>query len=870
MHESPKIAKWFLKLLISRDSHYSCIGDIEEIYNDLLYEKGKLYSAFWFYSQVGRILLDNIKNSVYWSIVMFRNYLKITLRNVRKHKGYSFLNIIGLAVGIAVCILIFSYINLELNFDGFHQNSDRIYRLVLKANFAGQSINIASSSAPAAKALKADYPEVVDAARFNIAERMAVKYRQKAFFEDRMYYADNSVFDIFTFPVIKGDDQTPLIRPYTVVITEDAAKKYFGEEDPVGKILNFNNADEFEVTAVIKNVPANSHLVFDMLMSFETLYSNNKEALEFWVPVNYYTYILLQENYDYRLLDEKLPDFVRRYMGQLLDAIGGTCEYYLQPLASIHLHSHLDAELSANSDYYYIYIFALTAVFILFLACINFMNLSTSRSLSRAKEIGIRKVMGSEKGNLVRQFLGEAVFFSFISLIIAMILVKISIPFFSIVSGREIEINYLQPVWLIPVFLLAAVVVGVIAGSYPAFFLSAFKPVEVLQNKAGKMGLSDIKIRNVLVVFQFIISISLIIGTLVIYQQFIFMKNEKLGFNKEHILVIPLKGNIDGDSVPQIRDVIKQHSGVSNITFSSKVLGGHQSGDLFLPEGSTDNRTILMGNINTDYEFVETAQLEIISGRNFMAEHTGEYDEAVIINETAAKRFGMEDPVGKNIFHVTDVGLEDRTVKKVVGLVKDFHIQSMHSLIEPLVINYGYWDLNYIMIRIRPGNITEALNYLESIWERIDAVHPFDFYFLDEAYDRQFRAEEKLVQIFTNFSFLGIFIACLGLLGLSAYSAEQKTKEIGIRKVLGARVSGILYLFNKDMIRLLLIAAVIACPVSYLLITRWLENFPYRTALDPAVFLMSIGIILFMALSAVMFMAVKAATANPVKSLRYE
>ncbi|MCP4727606.1 MAG: FtsX-like permease family protein [bacterium] len=866
----PRTAKMLLQFLIGRETHYSCIGDIEEIYNEVLEDKGRVSAYIWFYSQIIKIISNKLRNSVYWSTVMLRNYIKITLRNIRKNKGYSFLNIMGLAIGIAVCILIFSYIFFELKFDRFHQNSDRIYRLTLEASFAGQNIHTATSSAPAAGALKADYPEVISAVRFSNVETAQVKYGEKEFLEAGMFHTDNSVFEIFTFPIITGDDKIPLIRPYTAVITEETARKYFGDEDPVGKILRINITDEYEITAVMLNIPANSHIKFDILLSFETLVLKNKAAMQAWVPLNYYTYTLLQKNYDYRLLDAKMNDFTQRYMGGLLKAIGGTAEFRLQPFRDIHLHSHLESEISANSNYYYIYIFAVTALFILFLACINFMNLSTSRSISRAKEIGIRKVMGSEKGNLIRQFLGEAIFFSIISLVIALIIVKLAMPFFSIVSGRELEINYLQPVWLLPVFLLAAVVVGVIAGSYPAFFLSSFRPIEVLKSKSGKMGLSDIKIRNVLVVFQFIISISLIIGTLVIYQQTNYMKNEKLGFNKEHVIVVPLKADIDRDSVPQMRDIIKQHPGISSVTFSSRELGGGQSGDVFMPEGAAENQTIIMGNINTGPEFVETAQLELISGRNFSPELTSEQDKTVIINETAAKRFGLDDPVGKNIIYINDVGLEGRVVKKVVGMVKDFHNESMHKVIEPLVINYGYWDLNYIMVRIRPDNIPGVIEHLESNWENIDPAHSFDYYFLDEAYDRQFRAEEKLMQIFINFSFLGILIACLGLLGLSAYSAEQRTKEIGIRKALGAQVSGIVYLLNREFIRLIVIAALIACPISYILITKWLENFPYRTDLSLLTFIISLVIILIIALSTVVFQAVKAAYANPVKSLRYE
>ncbi len=864
------IAKWLLHSLVGRESHYSCLGDLEELYNEIREKSGSIYAGLWFYWQLIWILSLRTKNSIHWSAVMFKNYLKIAVRNINKNRGYSFLNIMGLAVGIAVCILIFTYIVFELNFDRFHDNADDIYRLTLQASFAGQNLHTATSSAPAAAAITSDYPEVVNAARFYDAARVPVAYGNKTFIEEEMLYGDNSVFEIFTFPIINGDNKTPLVRPFTAVISEGIARKYFEDEDPVGKILKMNNISDYEITAVMKNIPPDSHIDFDILLSFETLYSKRKGQVEAWVPLNYHTYVLLQENYDHNLLNAKMPDFIQRYMGDLLKAIGGTGIYELQPFTDIHLHSHLESEMSANSSYYYIYIFAVTAVLILLLACINFMNLSTARSLSRAREIGIRKVMGSYKGNLIRQFLGEAVLYSVVSLVIALFIVKLSMPFFRTITGREIAFSYIEPVWLLPVFFLAAVGVGIIAGSYPAFFLSSFKPIEVLKNKIGRTGMSDIKIRNSLVVFQFVISIALIIGTLVIYQQLIFMKEERLGFNKENVLVIPLKGNIDRGSVPRIQEKIMQHNGISSVTFSSKALFGEQSGDIFIADGSADEHTIIMGNINTDHEFLETAQLELIDGRNFSPELISEENKAVLINETAARRFGMEDPVGKKIVHLTDTGPEGRHVKTVVGLVKDFHIQSMHSLIEPIVINFGLWDLNFMMVRIESGNPSDVFQYLEKCWEEIDPVHSFDYYFLDEAYDRQYRAEEKLVQIFTNFSLLGILIACLGLLGLSAYSAQQKTKEIGIRKVLGAKVSGILYMLNRELLKLIAIAAGIACPVSYILITKWLENFPYRMEPGPSVFILSLVIIIIIAIITVLVQAVKAALANPVRSLRYE
>jgi putative ABC transport system permease protein len=800
-------------------------------------------------------------------MTMLKNYLKIAFVNLKKHKAFSFINILGLAIGIACSILIIAYVFHELSFDKFHKNADRIYRLRSDLKIAGDHLNIPKSSPPIAEYLVQNYPEVLNAVRIRSLGRMPVRYRDKLYYEDRLFLADQSIFEIFTFPMLKGDPQTALKTAYSVVITEDMAKKYFGEEDPVGNVLSINNQWDFTVKGVAKNVPQNSHFGFDMLCSFETYAQENKREMQNWLSINNYTYILLREGYDYKQLEQKFPEMIDKHVGQLLQYVKGELALFLQPLTSIHLHSNLIQEILGNSNIAYVYIFSAIAVFILVIACINFMNLSTARSANRAQEVGMRKVLGADRGRIIRQFLTESMFYSLISLAVALLLVDLALPLFRSLSGIDLGINYIKNPWLIPGLIGLAVLVGLAAGSYPAFFLSAFQPARVMKG-LFESGTAGSRFRSVLVIVQFSISIVLIVGTIIVSNQLHYMKNKRLGFQKEQVVVVPVSDESTLESLRPLKEDIRSHAGILNVAASSHVPGEITYVNPFIPEGFTLEQMQYMGELYVDHDFIPTMGIEMAAGRNFSADLQIDRDESCIINETAAKKFGWDNPIGKTI-HKPSTSKE-LNKKIVVGVVEDFHIESLHKQISPLFIGYTTHIFNSLSIRISAENIPETLAFLRDKMSEWDPYRPFEYAFLDDSFDAQYRAEERLSNIFSSFSVLAIFIACLGLFGLASFTAEKRTKEIGIRKVLGASIPGIVILLSKEFTKWVLVANVIAWPVAYYFLSRWLQGFAYRLNITFLTFVFAGVISLAIALGTVSYQALKAATSNPVDSLRYE
>ena len=800
---------------------------------------------------------------------MYRNYLKIALRNIIRHKGYSIIHVVGLAIGMTCCILILLWVQDELSYDRYHENADRIHRLCLDANI-GTQLRAPVTMAPAAPAMIKDFPEVVNAARIVRPERVSVEYQDRTFQEEDVGYADNSVFGIFTFPFISGDPQTALTTPYSVVITEEMARKYFGDQEPVGKMLRLDDEADFTVTGVVKNVPGNSHFNFNMLRSLETLYREDPELMEAWVTARFYTYLLLSEDCDIAQLEEKFASFVDRHMGNILSAIGGTVKLFLQPLTRIHLYSDFGGDLSANGDITYVYLFSGIALFVLLIACFNFVNLATARSASRAREVGMRKTLGASRGKLVAQFLGESLIFSFISIALACILLEMALPLFNPVAQRELSLNYFQMPWLIPGLLGLALVVGLLAGCYPAFFLSSFKPVRVLKG-TWSAGASGSGFRRVLVVAQFVISIALIIGTITVYNQIDFMKNKKLGFDKEHVLVIPGMNRAVRQSYPSIRDELTNIPGVRAVGGASLVPGRGVTKSIFFPEGFSESQPQTMDYLLVDPEYIPAMGMEMAAGRNFSAHLASDSSESAIINQTAARRFGWDNPIGKTFRLPRLPGDEEEpSIVTVIGVVKDFHVTSLHQKIEPLIIFYDVSSVTNISVRIAPENITHTMDLLKREWNKINPQRPFDYFFMDESFDSQYRAEERLGTITLYFSLLAIFIGCLGLFGMSSYTVEQRTREIGVRKVLGATIAGIVLLLSKEFARWVAVANIIAWPAAYLLADRWLEDFAYRIGISWTTFVLAGFLALSIALIAVSFQAVKAALANPVDTLRYE
>jgi putative ABC transport system permease protein len=805
---------------------------------------------------------------------MIFNYIKIAVRNIRRHTVYSIINIVGLALGMACTILILLWLQHELSYDRYHKNADRIYRVATNINFGTMQGEYAVSNHTAGPTIQRNFPEVEKAVRFHpVWGRTLVEYQNKKYIEENLLFADKSVFDIFTFPLINGDPKTALKKAFSVVISEDMARKYFGEENPAGKVIKITNAfhpnlgrtSDFTVTGLVKNVPRNSHFHFDMLVSFETIYVNNERQRHRWTgDINNYTYLLLQENSDPNQLEAKFPALVDKHLEDNIKTVGARLSLFLQPLTSIHLYSKLIGEMSADGDIAYLYTFAAVALFILFIACINYMNLSTARSASRAKEVGIRKVLGADRGELIKQYIGEAIFYSSVSLILALVLVEIFLPLFRSFFKVDLNAGYLTMPEVVISFLVLIVFVGFVAGCYPAFFLSAFQPTQVL--KGGfKTGPGKIRLRGGLVVFQFSISIALIAGTGITYNQVHFLKNKNLGFTKEQIVVLKVHDKSIFGSVASIKEELKGHSGVVSVGTSSHLPGLYARRQVFVPQGFTVEQMQMMDSISFDFDFVPTLGMQIVAGRNFTADI---FDEkgGILINETAARQFGWDNPIGKQITELSD----PHPTKTIVGVIKDFHIRTLHDKIVPIYIENDPKWFGYFFVKIRPEKISQTISFLERKWKEIVPAYPFDYWFLDEAFEDQYKAETKLNDHFIIFSLIAIVIACLGLFGLASFTTEHRTKEIGIRKSFGASITGLIQLLCKEFSKWVFIANIIAWPVAYFAMNYWLQNFAYRINIGLGIFILAALLALVIALLTVGYQAIKAARANPIEALRYE
>jgi putative ABC transport system permease protein len=802
---------------------------------------------------------------------MLKNYLKIAIRNLLKHRGYSLINIAGLAVGIACCWLILLFVHDELRYDRFHQNADRIYRVTVHGRMSDNEVTAPSSPAPMAAVLAADYPEVIATTRLKQPYNTPlISYASKKFNEDQFFFADSTFFDVFTFPLINGDPRTALRQPFSVVITEEMAAKYFGDDDPIGEVLQFNNQESYRVTGVAKNVPRQSHFQFDFLASFNSWEISRSTV---WVSNHLYTYLLLQENYPAKQVSAKLPALVKKYVGPQMEegmgvtydqfvAAGGIYEYALQPLTDIHLHSHLTGELEPNGNINYVVIFSLIAFFILLIACINFMNLATARSTNRAREVGLRKAVGSSRLQLVRQFLLESLVVSGIAVLLAIGLVELSLPAFNNLSGKLFESALVGGWKTWPILVGATLLVGILAGSYPAFFLAAFRPVVAL--KAGRsLGISGhATLRKILVVSQFAISIVLMIGTFVVHNQLQYIRERQLGFDKEHVVVIHRAESL-GQQVPAFENEVSHNPQVVSTAATMHLPGrdvwhnAYQTGDTQNPDG------YILGNLNVGHNFVETLGLELIAGRTFSREYRAD-SSAFIINEAAAKKLGWVEPLGKILIN------PGAFKGPVVGVVKDFHFESLHEEVRPAVLNLSREGIRFLVVRIAPEKIETTIANLRTAWQQLAPEQPFEYSFLDEDFDRLYRADQRTGAISATFSSLSIFVATLGLFGLASFSSEQRTKEIGVRKVLGASVLQLIALLSKEFSRLVMVAVLIAAPIGYFVMNKWLEDFAYRIEVGWWVFALAGGMALVIALLTVSTQAIKAAVANPVKALRYE
>ncbi len=865
----PRIPGWLIRVSAWYEDGYAVYGDACEEYFDLLESEGDRRAKAWFWRQGLRAFPVFVKDFFVWRMIMLRNYLKVAFRNIRKQKGYAFINISGLAIGMAACLLILLWVYDELSFDTYHENANRIYRLTIDANLGGQTTAPVAPT-PAGPAMVEEYPEVLQAARLTRPTRSPVVIGDREYFEENVAYADNSILEIFTFPLVEGDPKTALKTAYSAVLTEDVARRYFGRESALGKTIKIGGGQDYAVMGVAKNLPQNSHFTFNILLSMETRYAESRPLMENWLAISNYAYLLLAENTDPAALEAKLPALIDKNMGDILKRFGGTIDLHLQPLKRIHLHSDFRGDIAAQGDIQYVYLFSAIALFVLIIACINFVNLSTARSTARAKEVGMRKTLGALRQKLVGQFLGESVVYSLLSLVLAIGLILLAKPWFSAVAGRALSLNVLRVPWLVPGFVGLALLVGVAAGGYPAFYLSSFHPVRVLRGGA-RIGSKNILFRRALVVTQFVISVALIIGTMIIHKQLTYMKSKALGFEKEHVVVLPRLNDVMQASYDTLRNEFKNVPGVLSVGASSLIPGRGITKSVFQPEGFARDQSQPMDFRNIDPDYLTALGIEMVAGRNFSEELGTDRTESVLINETAAKKFGWNDPIGKQFIVAPDQNTTGEEFRlNVIGVVRDYHSTSLREKIEPMILFYDPTACTNFAVRVAPTDIPKTLGIIRDKWKEILPQKPFDYFFLDDSFDSQYRAEERIGSLTLRFSLLAVLISCLGLFGIASYTTEQRTKEIGIRKVLGASSGIIVRMLSKEYLLLVAIGNLIAWPAAFMMMRTWLDNFAYRTSIALWVFVAAALLSLTVALLTVSTQSVRAARTNPVKSLRYE
>ena len=800
---------------------------------------------------------------------MLKNYVKIALRNLKRRRGYAFLNITGLAIGMACCLLLLLYVQDELSYDRFHDEADQIYRLIEVGTFDEIEEESAGIPFPVAPALRNDFPDITTTRFFRMQSQVPlVGNGQQRFYEERFFWADSNVFDVFSFPFLQGDPGTALDDPYALVITEATAEKYFGTRDVVGRILTLEGTHAYTITGVLENLPPNVHFSFDFLASFESL---NQVLPGVGVPEGWFTgwywnpcftYVRLPDEYDARHLENQLPTFVDKYYPDWFKA---DIDYYLQPLTAIHLYSNVDQEIETNSDILYIYVLSAVALFILLIACINYMNLATAWSFRRAQEVGMRKALGANRKQLIMQFLGESVLLTFLALLVALTLVELVMPVFNAFTGKAMSIDYTNA-WLTAGAVGLALLVGTLSGSYPAFYLAAFEPARVLKG-AAQTTTKAVLLRKGLVTMQFSIAIILMISTVTVFNQADYLVSRTLGFDRQHVVVTSIRGTSVQERIETFKQEALRDARVEGITVSWTVPG---KGGIIAPiqaEGQPQDAALQWPTLSVDHSFIQTMGLELVAGRGFSRTMATDTIDAYILNETAARRLGWADPIGKRL----GLGADDDDLDgQVIGVVKDFNYASLRQRVEPLVIRFDPDLFSHMLVRIEPADVRGSLAALEATWKQFEPQRPFEFTFLDQSLRALYNNEHTLKTILLPFAFIAIFVACLGLFGLAAFTTEQRTKEIGIRKVFGASLGSIVALLSKDFLKLVGIAFLIATPMAYFAIQQWLNGFAYRIEVGAGTFLLAGTSAFLIALGTVSYRTVKAALANPIKSLRYE
>ena len=788
---------------------------------------------------------------------MLKNLLKTAVRHILKHFGYSILNILGLTLGITSAIFLIIYVSDEVSYDRYHEKANRIYRVSTTIKEPDDQFTWIVAQIPFGTQVAHDYPEVESVVRFIPMGRALYKYQDKEYNEENFFFVDSTMFDIFSYKVLKGDVKSALLAPKKIILTEHIANKYFGKTDPIGKTLT-TGTDAYEVTAVIQDVPTNSHFRFDALAARNNLPKN----IASWGLFGVFTYILLPENTDVKVFEKKLEGMYDAYMKTIFESLKITIKYNLEPLTRIHLYSTNAQEPEPTGSVTYVYIFAIVAIFLVLIASMNYMNLATARSTRRAREVGLRKVVGSRRGPLVLQFLSESLVFTILSLIISMILIIILLPKFNLLAAKSFTLGILHsPAVLLSLFAIV-VIVGICGGSYPAFFLSRFSPVTVLKGEITQ-GSAGSLFRKILVVIQFSVSVIMIICTLVVFRQLNFLKTMDPGFDQKNVIELQLNGNM-GQKYPVLKQVLHEDPNIKYVTSTNTPVGAGSGKTIFSVETDQgmSNRGINFAIV--DHDFIEALGIKLASGREFQEDMPSDTLTGVVVNETFVKRMGWAEPIGKK------VTLGNFLNGRVIGVMKDYHQTGMYNGIESLLLIYRPRNINIVYLKLSGIENAKTLSFIENKWKEMFPDQPFVYQYLTERFNGQFRADEKRGMIFTIFTILAILIACLGLFGLASYMVEQRTKEIGIRKVFGANESIILRLIARDFLILVTIGIVIATPIAYILMHNWLKNYVNRTNIGPALLILAALLTILITFATISYKAYQASVMNPANSLKTE
>ena len=792
---------------------------------------------------------------------MFKNLIKTAFRHITKHFGYSLLNILGLTLGISSALFLIIYVADEISYDRYHEKADRIYRVSSKITEPDDQFTWIVAQVPFGPQAVQDYPEIQSFVRFIPMPRALYKHEDKEFNEEDFYYVDSTLFEIFTYKLVKGDIKAAMLEPNKIILTETVAARYFGNTDPIGKTLT-TGTSTFEVTGVIKDVPFNSHFRFDAVASRNNLAKDYGSGN--WGNFGVYTYLLFPENFDIKAFETKLQDMYTAYMKPIFGPMNISIEYILEPVTRIHLYSTKAGEPEPTGSINYVYIFAIVALFLVLIAAMNYMNLATARSARRAREVGLRKVVGSRRDTILLQFLAESILFTVISLIISILILILLLPKFNLLAGKFFDLHVIFSPVVLLTLLGVILVVGIIGGSYPAFFLSRFSPVTVLKGEITQ-GSAGSLFRKILVVIQFTVSVIMIICTLVVFRQLDYMKNMDQGFDQKNVVSLQLNRSMVR-SYPVLKEVLLENRDIKYVTSTNTQVGQGSGKLLFNVESDQGMSQRGINFAVVDHDFIETMGIKIINGRDFQLDMPSDTLNGVVVNETFVKRMNWADPIGKRI----EAGDENTLRARVIGVMQDYHQTGMYNAIESLLLAYRPDNNNIIYIKLGEENHQQTLSYIEAKWKEVYPDQPFSFRFLSEEFNEQFEADEKRGFIFTLFTILAILIACLGLFGLVSYMVEQRTREIGIRKVFGANEGVILGLVAKDFLILVTLGILIATPVAYLFMSDWLENYVYRTNIAPVLMVYAALMTIIITFLTISYKAYQAAILNPASSIKIE